>query len=374
MVDVTAKEPSHRRAVARCRVYMEPETASKIASGAITKGDVLAVARVAGIQAAKQTPNLLPLCHPLLVGRGARELPPRRHIRRGRGQRRHRRPHRRRDGSAHRGRRSRRSRSTTCASRVDRSMTIGDLQLWEKTGGRSGTWRRQSDGTDPLRAVAPEADNFGAPIAACLRSGLESGRATRKTALSTRSTTLTQPLLASSTNKGGREVLTLVVLVILAALVGGRVASAVAAVPHRARTNDSIGDFNYRLDVLGRTNGGAPAPIGARPVRAGTATRSAKRRRDVDARARSSRSGSPGCSHWQRTSPMLWALNVVADLALLAFFGLWAWARSVEHDRAARFAACRRRGRAIRPSWRCAAPHRRSIRSWTAPTEIAALG
>jgi cyclic pyranopterin monophosphate synthase len=68
MVDVSAKDPSHRRAVARCRVYMEPETASRIASGAITKGDVLAVARVAGIQAAKQTANLLPLCHPLLVG------------------------------------------------------------------------------------------------------------------------------------------------------------------------------------------------------------------------------------------------------------------------------------------------------------------
>ena len=68
MVDVSAKDPSHRRAVARCRVYMEPDTASKIASGAITKGDVLAVARVAGIQAAKQTANLLPLCHPLLVG------------------------------------------------------------------------------------------------------------------------------------------------------------------------------------------------------------------------------------------------------------------------------------------------------------------
>lgn len=68
MVDVTAKDPSHRRAVARCRVHMEPDTASKIASGAITKGDVLAVARVAGIQAAKQTSNLLPLCHPLLVG------------------------------------------------------------------------------------------------------------------------------------------------------------------------------------------------------------------------------------------------------------------------------------------------------------------
>jgi len=68
MVDVTSKEATHRRAVARCRVHMDSDTASRIASGAISKGDVLAVARVAGIQAAKQTPNLLPLCHPLLVG------------------------------------------------------------------------------------------------------------------------------------------------------------------------------------------------------------------------------------------------------------------------------------------------------------------
>jgi len=68
MVDVTSKDATHRRAVARCRVYMEPNTVSAIASGAITKGDVFAVARVAGIQAAKQTSNLLPLCHPLLVG------------------------------------------------------------------------------------------------------------------------------------------------------------------------------------------------------------------------------------------------------------------------------------------------------------------
>ena len=68
MVDVTSKEATHRRAVARCSVHMQPETAGKIATGAITKGDVLAVARVAGIQAAKQTSSLLPLCHPLLVG------------------------------------------------------------------------------------------------------------------------------------------------------------------------------------------------------------------------------------------------------------------------------------------------------------------
>ena len=67
MVDVTAKDPSHRRAVARGKVLMQPDTASAIASGAIAKGDVLAVARVAGIQAAKRTSELIPLCHPLAL-------------------------------------------------------------------------------------------------------------------------------------------------------------------------------------------------------------------------------------------------------------------------------------------------------------------
>ena len=65
MVDVTPKEPSHRRAVARARVHMQPDTTSLVARGAVTKGDVLAVARVAGIQAAKRTSDLIPLCHPL---------------------------------------------------------------------------------------------------------------------------------------------------------------------------------------------------------------------------------------------------------------------------------------------------------------------
>src|SRR5580693_9049281 len=68
MVDVTPKEATHRRAIARCKVFMKPETTNAIASNAITKGDVLAVARVAGIQASKRTPDLIPLCHPLLVG------------------------------------------------------------------------------------------------------------------------------------------------------------------------------------------------------------------------------------------------------------------------------------------------------------------
>lgn len=68
MVDVTAKEPTHRRAVAGGRVYMQPETASMVAERAMAKGDVLAVARVAGIQAAKRTSDLIPLCHPLMIG------------------------------------------------------------------------------------------------------------------------------------------------------------------------------------------------------------------------------------------------------------------------------------------------------------------
>ena len=144
MVDVTPKEPSHRRALARCKVMMAPETTSKIATNAITKGDVLAVARIAGIQAAKQTSHLIPLCHPLLVGsvfvnftigddhvevevqvetvdRTGVEM----------------------------------EAMTACAvaaltvydmcKSVDRGMVIGELALWEKTGGRSGTYRRAAE-------------------------------------------------------------------------------------------------------------------------------------------------------------------------------------------------------------------------------------
>src|SRR5215210_8752033 len=68
MVDVTPKEPTHRRAVARGKVFMKPETTVAVANREVTKGDVLAVARVAGIQAGKRTAEMIPLCHPLLVG------------------------------------------------------------------------------------------------------------------------------------------------------------------------------------------------------------------------------------------------------------------------------------------------------------------
>jgi cyclic pyranopterin phosphate synthase len=144
MVDVTPKEPTHRRAKARCRVQMKPETASAVARGAITKGDVLAVARVAGIQAAKRTPDLIPLCHPLLVGsvfinfeiedsyveiEAQVETVDRTGV----------------EMEA----------LTACSvaaltiydmcKSMDRSMVISDLALLEKTGGKSGTYRRERD-------------------------------------------------------------------------------------------------------------------------------------------------------------------------------------------------------------------------------------
>jgi cyclic pyranopterin monophosphate synthase len=147
MVDVTSKEATHRRAVARCRVHMQPETASKIATGAITKGDVLAVARVAGIQAAKQTPSLLPLCHPLLVGSVFVNF---------RLEEVHVEVEAQVDTVDRTG--VEMEALTACAvaaltiydmcKSVDRSMTVGDLALWEKTGGRSGHYRRSGDHSD----------------------------------------------------------------------------------------------------------------------------------------------------------------------------------------------------------------------------------
>jgi cyclic pyranopterin phosphate synthase len=148
MVDVTPKEASHRRALARCRVSMNPETTSKIASNAIAKGDVLAVARVAGIQAAKIASNLIPLCHPLLVGAvfvnftvGDDHVEVEVQV----------------DTVDRTG--VEMEAMTACAvaaltvydmcKSVDRSMVIGELTLWEKTGGKSGTYRRPTGPDDP---------------------------------------------------------------------------------------------------------------------------------------------------------------------------------------------------------------------------------
>jgi len=69
MVDVGAKDVTRREAVARARLIMKPATLARIVAGDLPKGDVLAVARTAGIMAAKRTADLIPLCHPLPLER-----------------------------------------------------------------------------------------------------------------------------------------------------------------------------------------------------------------------------------------------------------------------------------------------------------------
>lgn len=67
MVDVSEKAATDRTATAQARVLMQPETLEKIRRGKVAKGDVLAVAQTAGIMGAKRTPDLVPMCHPLLI-------------------------------------------------------------------------------------------------------------------------------------------------------------------------------------------------------------------------------------------------------------------------------------------------------------------
>ncbi len=67
MVDVSAKAQTERVAVAQARVFLKPETLERIKRGGIAKGDVLSVAQVAGVMGAKRTPDLIPMCHPVLL-------------------------------------------------------------------------------------------------------------------------------------------------------------------------------------------------------------------------------------------------------------------------------------------------------------------
>ncbi len=143
MVDVGEKAETHRVAVAEGRIRMQAATLALIRSGGFEKGDVLGVARLAGIMAAKKTAELIPLCHPLMLTRVEVELEP--------------------DAPTH---------SVRCRARVethgrtgvemealtavqialltvydmckavDRGMTIENVRLLEKSGGRSGSWRR----------------------------------------------------------------------------------------------------------------------------------------------------------------------------------------------------------------------------------------
>ena len=143
MVDVGAKPATTREAVAEGLIRMQPETLALIVAGGHKKGDVLAVARVAGIMAAKKTAELIPLCHPIALTKVEVELVP--------------------DANAG-AVRCRATAATTgptgvemealtavqialltiydMCKAVDRGMTISDVQLVSKTGGKSGTWRR----------------------------------------------------------------------------------------------------------------------------------------------------------------------------------------------------------------------------------------
>jgi cyclic pyranopterin phosphate synthase len=142
MVDVSDKDITRRRALARGRLSMQPDTLRRILEGDLPKGDVLAVARTAGIMAAKRTSELIPLCHPLPIEAVQIEF--------------------RADGdealtveatvtvTARTGAEMEALTAVTIAGltvydmckAVDRAMELTDVALVEKIGGRSGHWKR----------------------------------------------------------------------------------------------------------------------------------------------------------------------------------------------------------------------------------------
>ncbi len=141
MVDVSEKDITAREAKASSRILMKPETLELIISGSHKKGDVLSVAKIAGIQAAKKCSELIPLCHPLMLSKVSVELKP--NIE---------------DSSVDiiaiaklNGKTGVEMEALTAASiaaltvydmckAVDRFMTIDHVQLLEKKGGKSGHW------------------------------------------------------------------------------------------------------------------------------------------------------------------------------------------------------------------------------------------
>jgi len=141
MVDVGDKAITRRRAIARGTISMNVATSQAIVSGGLPKGDVLAVARIAGIQGAKRTSDLIPLCHPLMLSKVSVELAVR-------------------DGAVDieaivetTGQTGVEMEALTACSvaaltlydmckSADKTMVIGEITLWEKSGGRSGDFRR----------------------------------------------------------------------------------------------------------------------------------------------------------------------------------------------------------------------------------------
>jgi cyclic pyranopterin phosphate synthase len=141
MVDVGAKKKTGRKAVATARLRMLPATLTRIQKGQIEKGDVLAAARLAGIMAAKRTPDVVPLCHPIALSGVEVTLAPfdaglevRVEVR-----------------TVDRTGVEMEALTAACAAAltvydmcksIDRGMVLEQVQLDHKSGGRSGTWNR----------------------------------------------------------------------------------------------------------------------------------------------------------------------------------------------------------------------------------------
>ena len=145
MVDVGDKAMTTREALAEGRVAMEKATLDLIRSGLSKKGDVIAVARIAGIMAAKKTHELIPLCHPLLLTKVSVEIEPDEalpglHVR----------ATARVSGQTGVEMEALTAVSVACltiydmAKAVDRGMRIEGIRLLEKSGGKSGDWRAES--------------------------------------------------------------------------------------------------------------------------------------------------------------------------------------------------------------------------------------
>jgi cyclic pyranopterin monophosphate synthase len=153
MVDVSDKPATARRAVAEAFLELEPETLTQVIDGAVSKGDVLTVAELAGVMGGKRTSELIPLCHPLPLTDLAVEITP--------------------DRNAG-GLRIRATAATVAATGVemealtaaaiaaltcydmlksiDRQAVVRELRLVEKSGGRSGQWRSEhSTPSGPVR-------------------------------------------------------------------------------------------------------------------------------------------------------------------------------------------------------------------------------
>ncbi|NVB82797.1 MAG: cyclic pyranopterin monophosphate synthase MoaC [Kofleriaceae bacterium] len=146
MVEVGAKPETARVAIASGTISMEPATAQAVAAGRIGKGDVLGIARLAGIQAAKRTADLIPLCHPIRLTGVDLDLAV--------------------DGNAVRITATVRAFDRSgvemealaavaaaaltvydMCKAIDRGMTISEIRLDEKRGGKSGIWKREGSAT-----------------------------------------------------------------------------------------------------------------------------------------------------------------------------------------------------------------------------------